>query len=148
MTPIVRHGAGQFTGEVDQLSSGVAPVGADADDDVEVLLFPPHRSRARIVAEAELGELQSADMLRLENFSVATVSPIMLSIHHRTPLRRDRRRCLGGGARPRALLSVTPHRSIYRTSAYDAGCVKSRTLTKCKERYCSDEQSQPHGQHD
>jgi hypothetical protein len=56
------------------------------DDDVEVLLVPPDRNRALIVAEAELGKLQSADMLAWRIFSVATVSPIMLSIHHRTPL--------------------------------------------------------------
>jgi hypothetical protein len=33
-------------------------------------------------------------------------------------------------------------------SALDPGCVKSRTLTKCEERYSSDGQSQPHGRHD
>jgi thioredoxin reductase (NADPH) len=95
VVPVVRHGPGQFTGEVAQLSSGVALVDADADDDeVGVLLIPPDRIRALIIAEAELGErivralilrrvahiesdgsgpvligeLQSPDMLRLENF--------------------------------------------------------------------------------
>jgi thioredoxin reductase (NADPH) len=95
VVPVVRHRPGQFTGEVAQLSGGVAMVDADADDDdVEVLLIPPDRIRALIVAEAELGErivralilrriahiesdsggpvligeLQSPDMLRLENF--------------------------------------------------------------------------------
>jgi thioredoxin reductase (NADPH) len=91
---IVRHGPGQFTGEVAQLSSGLALVDAVADEDVETLLIPPDRLRALIVAEADLGErivralilrrvahiesggsgpvligeLQSPDMLRLENF--------------------------------------------------------------------------------
>ena len=92
---VVRHGPGQFTGEVAQLSTGVALVDAEADDDdVEALLIPPDRLHALIVAEAELGErivralilrrvahiesggsgpvligdLQSPDMLRLENF--------------------------------------------------------------------------------
>jgi thioredoxin reductase (NADPH) len=94
VVPIVRHGPGQFTGEVAQLSSGIALVDAEADDDLEALLIPPDRLRALIVAEAELGErivralilrrvahiesggsgpvligaLQSPDMLRLENF--------------------------------------------------------------------------------
>ena len=95
LVPVVRHRPGQFTGEVAQLSGGVAMVDADADDDdVEVLLIPPDRIRALIVAEAELGErivralilrrvahiesgtsgpvligeLQTPDMLRLENF--------------------------------------------------------------------------------
>jgi thioredoxin reductase (NADPH) len=94
VVPIVRHGPGQFTGEVAQLSSGIALVDAEADDDLEALLIPPDRLRALIVAEAELGERivralilrrvahietggsgpvligapQSPDMLRLENF--------------------------------------------------------------------------------
>jgi thioredoxin reductase (NADPH) len=94
MVPIVHHRRGQFSGEVAQLSSGVSLVDAEADDDLEVLLIPPERLRALIVAEAELGErivralilrrvahiqsggsgpvligaLQTADMLRLENF--------------------------------------------------------------------------------
>jgi thioredoxin reductase (NADPH) len=53
---IVRHGPGQFTGEVAQLSSGLALVDAVADEDVETLLIPPDRLRALIVAEADLGE--------------------------------------------------------------------------------------------
>jgi hypothetical protein len=94
VVPIVRHGPGQFTGEVAQLSGGVSLVDADADDDIEALLIPPDRIRALIVAEAELGERivralilrriahiesggsgpvligepQSPDMLRLEKF--------------------------------------------------------------------------------
>jgi thioredoxin reductase (NADPH) len=94
VVPIVHHGPGQFTGEVAQLSGGIAFVDAEADDDLEVLLIPPNRLRALIVAEAELGERivralilrrvahiqsggsgpvligapQSPDMLRLENF--------------------------------------------------------------------------------
>ena len=54
--PVVRHGPGQFTGEIAQLSGGFALVGADADEDVEVLLIQPDRIRALIVADAELGE--------------------------------------------------------------------------------------------
>ncbi len=92
---VVRHGPGQFTGEVAQLSTGVAVVDAEAgDDDVETLLITPERLHALIVAEAELGErivralilrrvahiesggsgpvligdLHAPDMLRLENF--------------------------------------------------------------------------------
>jgi thioredoxin reductase (NADPH) len=54
---VVRHGPGQFTGEVAQLSTGVALVDAEADDDdVEALLIPPDRLHPLIVAEADLGE--------------------------------------------------------------------------------------------
>jgi len=38
---VVRHGPGQFTGEVAQLSTGVAVAGAEADDDVEARSFRP-----------------------------------------------------------------------------------------------------------
>jgi thioredoxin reductase (NADPH) len=41
VVPIVRHGPGQFTGEVAQLSSGVAFVDVVADQDGEALLIPP-----------------------------------------------------------------------------------------------------------
>src|SRR5437588_8787654 len=94
VVPIVRHERGNFTGEVAQLSGGIALVDADAEDDVEALLFPPDRLRALIVAEADLGERivralilrriahiqtgtrgsvligkpQAPDMLRLRNF--------------------------------------------------------------------------------
>ena len=56
VVPIVRHEPGQFSGEVAQLSSGIALVDAEADDDLEVLLIPPKRLRSLIVAEAEPGE--------------------------------------------------------------------------------------------
>ena len=65
VVPVVRHGPGQFTGEIAQLSGGFALVGADADEDVEVLLIQPDRIRALIVADAELGErIVRALMLR------------------------------------------------------------------------------------
>ena len=108
---VVRRGPGQFTGEVAQLSTGVALVDAEADDDdVEALLIPPDRLHALIVAEAELGEqvvralilrrvahiesggsgpvligdLQSPDMLRLENFPRRNGQPHHASTRHRT----------------------------------------------------------------
>ena len=54
VVPVVRHGPGQFTGEIAQLSSGFGLVDADADEDVEVLLIQPDRIRALIVADAEV----------------------------------------------------------------------------------------------
>jgi thioredoxin reductase (NADPH) len=79
MAQAVRHGPGQLTDEVVQLSTGVAVVDADADDDLEALLIPPDRLHALIlrrVAHIEsggsgpmlIGDPQSPDMLRLENF--------------------------------------------------------------------------------
>lgn len=53
---IARHGAGQFTGEIGQLSGGTALVDGVAEEDVEGLLLPPEQLRALIIAEADLGE--------------------------------------------------------------------------------------------
>ncbi len=101
VVPIVRHDRGNFTGEVAQLSGGLALVDADAEEDVEALLFPPDRLRALIVAEADLGERivralilrrvahiqtgvsgpvligkpQAPDMLRLQNFLQRNAQP-------------------------------------------------------------------------
>jgi thioredoxin reductase (NADPH) len=53
---ITSHAAGQFTGEVGQLSGGPALVDGIAEEDVEALLLPPEQLRALIIAEADLGE--------------------------------------------------------------------------------------------
>ena len=53
---VARHAAGQFTGEVGQLSGGPALVDGIAEEDVEALLLPPDQLRALLVAEADLGE--------------------------------------------------------------------------------------------
>jgi thioredoxin reductase (NADPH) len=53
---INEHGARHFLAEVGQLSGKPALVSGVALEPVEALLIPPHRLRALIVAEAELGE--------------------------------------------------------------------------------------------
>jgi thioredoxin reductase (NADPH) len=55
-TPIATHEAGAFMGEIAQLSGRPSLVDAYADGSVEVLIIPPERLRAVLVAEAELGE--------------------------------------------------------------------------------------------
>ncbi|NRD59260.1 FAD-dependent oxidoreductase [Corallococcus sp. AB030] len=54
--PIVEEGPGQFLGEVAQLSGRPSLVDAHAVGEVEALVIPPHRLRALLVAEADLGE--------------------------------------------------------------------------------------------
>ena len=54
--PIVTHLPGAFMGELAQLSGRPALVDAIARKPVEVLVIPPDRLRALLVAEAELGE--------------------------------------------------------------------------------------------
>jgi len=54
--PIVEHAAGQFIGEIAQLSGRPSLVDVTAISDVEALLIAPERLRAVLVAEAELGE--------------------------------------------------------------------------------------------
>jgi thioredoxin reductase (NADPH) len=53
---IARHGVGQFSGELTQLSGRPALVDALAVGDVEVLVIAPEKLRELLVAEAELGE--------------------------------------------------------------------------------------------
>lgn len=54
--PIVEHAAGQFIGEIAQLSGRPSLVDVTAISEVEALLIAPERLRAVLVAEAELGE--------------------------------------------------------------------------------------------
>jgi thioredoxin reductase (NADPH) len=94
VVPIVHQGPGHFLAEVGTLSGRPALVDGHAEEDVETLLVPPGQLRALIIAEADLGERlvralilrrvalieaghsgpvligqpQSADVLRLQNF--------------------------------------------------------------------------------
>ncbi|PZR30826.1 FAD-dependent oxidoreductase [Caulobacter segnis] len=54
--PIVEHEAGQFVGEIAQLSGRPSLVDVTALTGVEALLIAPERLRAVLIAEAELGE--------------------------------------------------------------------------------------------
>jgi thioredoxin reductase (NADPH) len=64
-TPIVTHGPGAFMGELAQLAGRPALVDAYAQGPVAVLIIPPDRLRALLIAEAELGErLMRALILR------------------------------------------------------------------------------------
>src|SRR5436190_5885048 len=55
-THIVTHQRGSFMGELAQLSGRPSLVDAHALTDVEVVVIPPERLRALLIAEAELGE--------------------------------------------------------------------------------------------
>jgi thioredoxin reductase (NADPH) len=68
VTPVIEQGPGQFLAEVGQLSARPALVDGHAEDDVEVLLIPPDKLRALLVAEADLGErIMRALILRRVN---------------------------------------------------------------------------------
>jgi len=54
--PVVDHGAGSFSGEVDQLSGRRSFVDAVAVGELEALLIQPDQLRALLIAEADLGE--------------------------------------------------------------------------------------------
>jgi thioredoxin reductase (NADPH) len=56
VTPLVRHGPGEFLGEVGQLSGRNSLVDGYAEEDVEALLLPPAQLRGLLIAEADLGE--------------------------------------------------------------------------------------------
>jgi len=94
VVPIVQHARGHFMGEVGTLSGKPSLVDGIAQEDLEALLVLPGQLRALIIAEADLGERlvralilrrvalieagasgpvlmgqpQSADLLRLQNF--------------------------------------------------------------------------------
>ena len=94
VTPIIQHGRGHFMGEVGALSGQPSLVDGIAQEPLEVLWLRPGQLRALIVAEADLGErlvralilrrvaliesgasgpvligeIGSADLLRLQNF--------------------------------------------------------------------------------
>jgi thioredoxin reductase (NADPH) len=53
---IVEHQTGGFMGELAQLSGRPSLVDAHAKGDVELLVIPPERLRALLIAEADLGE--------------------------------------------------------------------------------------------
>ena len=55
-TAIVTHGAGNFMGELAQLSGRPTLVDGDAIGDTELLVIPPERLRALLTAEASIGE--------------------------------------------------------------------------------------------
>jgi thioredoxin reductase (NADPH) len=66
--PVIDQGPGEFLAEVGQLSGRPSFVDGRARGPVEVLLIPPERLRAVLVAEAELGErIMRALILRRVN---------------------------------------------------------------------------------
>jgi len=101
VVPITRLGPGDFSGEVGQLSGRHALADAYAEEESETLLVPPEQLRALIIAEADLGErivralilrrvalfesgasgpvligeAQSPDLLRLQNFLQRNAHP-------------------------------------------------------------------------
>ena len=101
VVPIVQQGPGHFLAEVGTLSGRPAMVDGQAKEDVDALLVVPGQLRALIIAEADLGERlvralilrrvalieaghsgpvligqpQSADILRLQNFLLRNGQP-------------------------------------------------------------------------
>jgi thioredoxin reductase (NADPH) len=76
----VSHGAGQFQGELAQLSDRPALVDAVAATDVEALVIPPRSLRDVLVQEAELGErlMRALILRRVGLLQVGDVGPILI----------------------------------------------------------------------
>jgi thioredoxin reductase (NADPH) len=55
-TPIVTYGPGEFSGELAQLAGRPALADGHTQGPVQVLIIPPDRLRALLIAEADLGE--------------------------------------------------------------------------------------------
>ena len=77
--PVIDQGPGQFLAEIGQLSGRPALVDGHAEDDVEVLLIPPDKLRALLVAEADLGErIMRALILRRVNLIQGGIGGLVL----------------------------------------------------------------------
>jgi len=77
---IVTHEAGSFMGELAQLSSRPALVDAHAQGPVEVLIIPPDRLRALLIAEAELGEriMRALILRRVALLEIGAGGPVII----------------------------------------------------------------------
>lgn len=84
VTPVIDQGPGQFLAELGQLSGRPALVDGRAEGEVEVLLVPPNRLRALLVAEAELGErIMRALILRRVNLIQGGIGgPVLIGPSH------------------------------------------------------------------
>jgi len=80
VAPIVRHGPGQFLGEVGQLSGKPALVDGVADEDVQALVVPPDQLRALIIAEADLGErlVRALILRRVALIQAGATGPVLI----------------------------------------------------------------------
>ncbi|WP_454715283.1 FAD-dependent oxidoreductase [Caulobacter segnis] len=78
--PIVEHAAGQFVGEIAQLSGRPSLVDVNAITAVEALLIEPERLRAVLVAEAELGEriMRALILRRVSLIETGAGGPIII----------------------------------------------------------------------
>jgi thioredoxin reductase (NADPH) len=77
---ITIHAAGEFLGEIAQLSGRPALVEATALEPVEALVIPPEKLRAVLVAEAELGEriMRSLILRRMGLLERGTGGPVIV----------------------------------------------------------------------
>jgi thioredoxin reductase (NADPH) len=77
---VVRHGPGNFLGELAQLSDRPALVDAVAVEPVEGILVPPRRLRDVLVQEAELGEriMRSLILRRVGLLEAGQAGPIII----------------------------------------------------------------------
>lgn len=77
---ITTHEAGEFIGEVAQLSGRPALVNANAVEPVEALIIPPERLRAVLIAEAELGEriMRALILRRMGLLEQGTGGPVII----------------------------------------------------------------------
>jgi thioredoxin reductase (NADPH) len=80
VTPITRHGPGQFSGEVGQLSMRPALADGIADEDGQALLIASGQLRALIIAEADLGErlVRALILRRVALIQAGAAGPVLI----------------------------------------------------------------------
>lgn len=90
VTPIVRHGRGQFMGEVGTLSGRPSLVDGVVEEACEVLLLLPGQLRALIIAEADLGErlVRALILRRVALIEAGASGPVLIGRRHAAGLVR------------------------------------------------------------
>ena len=130
---ITRHGPGQFTGEVAQLSGGPALVDGIAEEEVEALLIPPEQLRALLIAEADLGErIVRALILRRVALLQRGASGVVLVGNPRAPALLRLQSFLDRNGFPNHVLDVGRDRSAAEVHL-QAGAAPDDVLAVCAD---------------
>ncbi|RYY99185.1 MAG: cyclic nucleotide-binding domain-containing protein [Comamonadaceae bacterium] len=108
LLPITVQGAGQFLGEVGQLSGRPALVDGHAQEDTVTLLLPPERLRALLIAEADLGEriVRALILRRVALIEAGASGPVLIGPPASAEVRRLET-FLGRNGHPYHVVDVT-----------------------------------------
>ena len=133
VVPIVRHGPGEFGGEVTEISGFPALVDACADDDVEAIVVPSTQLRALMVAEADLGEriMRALILRRVKLIEAGASGPVLIGLSTAPEMLRLRG-FLSRNGHPYRLLDAAEDPDIA-TLLKEYGVTASEVLAVCPD---------------